>query len=108
MVASSFELPPSSSDLTVRLIQKGHPAILAATESDHSPVAFSKEYAIWRQNMLDNILDRIDRLKEELDELRPLPQDAIARVEQKLRIESNYHTRMRSKATPSLWARLAA
>lgn len=42
--------------------------------------------------MLDNILDTIDRLKEELDELRPLPQDAIARVEQKLRIESNYHT----------------
>ena len=38
------------------------------------------------------ILDEIDRLKEELDALRPLPHDVLARVEQKLRIESNYHS----------------
>ena len=42
--------------------------------------------------MPDNILERIDRLKRELDEFRPLPEDVIGRVEQKLRIESNYHT----------------
>ena len=42
--------------------------------------------------MPDNILDRIDRLKQELDEFRPLPEGVIARVEQKLRIESNYHS----------------
>ena len=42
--------------------------------------------------MPDNILERIDRLKQELDEFRPLPEDVIARVEQKLRIEANYHT----------------
>ena len=38
------------------------------------------------------ILEEIDRLKEELDALRPLPPDVLARVEQKLRIESNYHS----------------
>ena len=43
-------------------------------------------------NMASNILETIDRLKQELDALRPLPQEVIARVEQKLRIESNYHS----------------
>lgn len=38
------------------------------------------------------ILEEIDRLKEELDALRPLPSDVLARIEQKLRIESNYHS----------------
>ncbi len=38
------------------------------------------------------IIEEIDRLKEELDTLRPLPSDILARVEQKLRIESNYHS----------------
>ncbi len=38
------------------------------------------------------ILEEIDRLKEELDVLRPLPSDILARIEQKLRIESNYHS----------------
>ena len=42
--------------------------------------------------MASNILETIDRLKDELDELRPLPADVVARVEQKLRIESNYHS----------------
>ena len=42
--------------------------------------------------MPNNILETIDRLKQELDEFRPLPADVIARAEQKLRIESNYHT----------------
>ncbi len=39
-----------------------------------------------------NALDAIDRLKEELDGLRPLPAIALAQVEQKLRLESNYHS----------------
>ena len=38
------------------------------------------------------IIEKIDRLKEELDALRPLPSDVLARIEQKLRIESNYHS----------------
>ena len=38
------------------------------------------------------ILEEIDQLKEELDALRPLPPDVLARIEQKLRIESNYHS----------------
>ena len=42
--------------------------------------------------MTSNVLNTIDRLKSELDELRPLPPDVAARVEQKLRIESNYHS----------------
>ena len=42
--------------------------------------------------MPNNILETIDGLKQQLDEYRPLPADVIARVEQKLRIESNYHT----------------
>ena len=42
--------------------------------------------------MASNILKTIDRLKNELDSLRPLPPDVLARVEQKLRIESDYHS----------------
>lgn len=38
------------------------------------------------------VLERIDGLKQELDALRPLPKDADARVAQKLRIESSYHS----------------
>ncbi len=39
-----------------------------------------------------NILDTITELKRELDGLRPLPPDVLAQVEQKLRLESNYHS----------------
>ena len=42
--------------------------------------------------MATNALERIDRLKNELDALRPLPADVVERVEQKLRLESNYHS----------------
>ena len=42
--------------------------------------------------MASDILDTIDRLKRELDALRPLPPEVTGRVEQKLRIESNYHS----------------
>ena len=38
------------------------------------------------------IIEEIDRLKRELDELRPLPSDVVDRVGQKLRIDSNYHS----------------
>ena len=38
------------------------------------------------------ILDEIDRLKKELDALRPLPSDVTGRIGQKLRIEWNYHS----------------
>ena len=38
------------------------------------------------------ILEKIDRLKGELDALRPLPADVVGRIEQKLRLESNYHS----------------
>ena len=37
-------------------------------------------------------LEPITRLKEELDALRPLPPDVLARVEQKLRLEANYNS----------------
>ena len=40
--------------------------------------------------MASNVLERIDRLKRELDGLR-LP-DVIGRVEQKLWVEANYHS----------------
>ena len=42
--------------------------------------------------MPSNILETIDRLKRELDALRPLPPEVAGQVEQKLRIESNYHS----------------
>ena len=42
--------------------------------------------------MATNALERIDRLKNELDAVRPLPADVVERVEQKLRLESNYHS----------------
>ena len=42
--------------------------------------------------MPSNILATIDRLKRELEALRPLPPEVSGRVEQKLRIESNYHS----------------
>ena len=38
------------------------------------------------------IIEEIDRLKGELDALRPLPADVVGRIEQKLRLESNYHS----------------
>lgn len=39
-----------------------------------------------------NALEAIDRLKSQLDELRPLPPAIVAQVEQKLRLEANYHS----------------
>ena len=39
-----------------------------------------------------NVLETITKLKEELDGLRPLPQIVLAQVEQKLRLEANYHS----------------
>ena len=37
-------------------------------------------------------LEIIDQLKSELDALRPLPPDVLAQVQQKLRLEANYHS----------------
>ena len=37
-------------------------------------------------------LQEIDSLKEELDSLRPLAPDRVAQVQQKLRLEANYHS----------------
>ena len=37
-------------------------------------------------------IEEIDRLKRELDKWRPLPADVVGRVEQKLRLDSNYHS----------------
>lgn len=37
-------------------------------------------------------IDAIARLKEELDSLRPLRPEVVARIEQKLRIEADYHS----------------
>ena len=42
--------------------------------------------------MASNILETVDSLKDDLDALRPLPPEVLAKVEQKLRIESNYHS----------------
>ena len=42
--------------------------------------------------MPDSPLDHIDELKSELDALRPLSDEVIGMVAQKLRIESNYHS----------------
>ncbi|MDE2889835.1 MAG: Fic family protein [Gemmatimonadota bacterium] len=41
---------------------------------------------------MGDAVENIDRLKAELDALRPLPSDVVGRIEQKLRIESNYHS----------------
>ena len=41
---------------------------------------------------MTNPLQKITRLKEELDALRPLQQDVLAQVEQKLRLEANYNS----------------
>ncbi len=42
--------------------------------------------------MASNILETVDSLKDDLDALRPLPPEVLAKVDQKLRIESNYHS----------------
>ena len=42
--------------------------------------------------MTRNIIEIVDGLKHELDALRPLPPDVIARVAQKIRLEFNYHS----------------
>ena len=41
---------------------------------------------------MSNVSENIDRLRADLDALRPLPSDVVGRIEQKLRIESNYHS----------------
>ena len=38
------------------------------------------------------IIEEIDQLKRDLDKLRPLPADVVGRIEQKLRLDSNYHS----------------
>ena len=38
------------------------------------------------------IIEEIDRLKRELDKLRPLPSNVVGRIEQKLRLDLNYHS----------------
>ena len=38
------------------------------------------------------VIEEIDRLKQELDELRPLSAEVMGRIGQKLRIEWNYHS----------------
>ena len=38
------------------------------------------------------VLEAIDRLKAELDDLRPLSPDVVDHVDQKLRLEANYHS----------------
>ena len=43
-------------------------------------------------NSGSTIIEEIDRLKGELDKLRPLPADVVGRIEQKLRLDSNYHS----------------
>ena len=43
-------------------------------------------------NSGSTIIEGIDRLKGELDKLRPLPADVVGRIEQKLRLDSNYHS----------------
>ena len=57
-------------------------------QTDNRP----EEAAFNAITMASGILNAIDRLKNELDALRPLPPDVVGRVEQKLRIESNYHS----------------
>lgn len=39
-----------------------------------------------------DIIEIVDGLKRELDALRPLPPDVIARLAQKIRLEFNYHS----------------
>ena len=41
---------------------------------------------------LGNVIEKIDALKAELDALRPLSSYVVGRIEQTLRIESNYHS----------------
>ena len=42
--------------------------------------------------MVTNTIASIDRIKAELDEFRPIPQDVVSRVSQRLRLETNYHS----------------
>ena len=42
--------------------------------------------------MIVELLAKIDTLKDELDSLRPIPMDRMARVLQKLRLDWNYHS----------------
>ena len=54
----------------------------------------AKEYTLNNVNTSTSLttIEEIDRLKEELDALRPLPSDVVGRIEQKLRLDSNYHS----------------
>ena len=54
----------------------------------------AQEYTLSNVNTptSSTIIEEIDRLKGELDALRPLPADVVDRIGQKLRLESNYHS----------------
>ena len=45
-----------------------------------------------QRRYMNNVIEHIDRMKSELGELRPLPSEVVGRIEQKLRIKSNYHS----------------
>ena len=51
-----------------------------------------EERQITRGNPMAISLQEIDSLKEELDKVRPLAPNTVAHVEQKLRLEANYHS----------------
>ena len=54
----------------------------------------AQEYTLSNVNTptSSTIIEEIDRLKRELDALRPLPANVVDRIGQKLRLESNYHS----------------
>src|SRR6056297_1264700 len=41
---------------------------------------------------LNEIVTKMDQLRDELDSLRPIPEDRMNRLNQKLRLDWNYHS----------------
>ena len=70
------------------------PAVIPAEVTEQKSAQERKQQSLDQVDKpgTSNIIDEIDQQKAELDAMRPLPSDVVGRVEQKLRIESNYHS----------------
>ncbi len=68
------------------------PADMPAEDTDQKPDKEPRHQTVNLVGNLGNVIEEINALKADLDALRPLSSYVVERIEQKLRIESNYHS----------------
>lgn len=68
------------------------PAGVPSEDTEQKPDKEPRHQTLNLVGNLGNVIKEIDALKAKLDALRPLSSYVVGRIEQKLRIESNYHS----------------